>query len=213
MRTSNNTKIIQMQLSKRLEKDTNIAIVDSQKNVIYAFKTDREISCLAISTEELKEDEEYSVYSNAKITGSTNEYGIYETISDYNLDNATLEENSNQRGMMPKPDRPNENVGTVTETTEEKDYKIIAIPLIAIGGIIAITIIIVDIKFKKQFTIPNLIIGIITGIILTCGMFFLLIPKTENKQETEAQRNEPQFEQNRPQFDVQNQPPEMDSSL
>lgn len=213
VRTSNKTKIIQMQLSKRLSKDTNIAIVDSQKNVVYAFKTDREISCLAVSTEELKEDEEYSVYSNVEITGNTNEYGVYETISDYDLDKATLEENSNKIGMDHRTDRANESMATAIETDKEKDYKKIAIPLIVIGVTIAFIIIILDIKSKKTFTILNLIIGIVIGIILTCGMFFLLNPKAEKEQETEIQRNEPQFEQNRPQFDGKNQSSEMDRNF
>lgn len=200
-KTSNNTKIVQMQLSSKIKKDTNIAIADEKENVIFAFKTNREISCFAISSEKFDNNSTYKVYSNAEITGTTNEYGIYEQIVNYNLEKATLEEHSNQMGMMQRPDRPNENMSTA-EDEEEKEYKKIAIPIIAIGVIIIIVMIILNIKFKNQLTILNFVIGIIVGIILTCGMILLINPKEENKQEPEIQRNEPQFQQS--------QPPEMD---
>lgn len=48
--TSNNTTIVQINLSKEVNADESIAITDENNNVIFAFKTDRKMSTFVYSS-------------------------------------------------------------------------------------------------------------------------------------------------------------------
>lgn len=179
--TSNDTKIIQMQLSKNQENGTNIVIANKEGETIFAFELDRTISTLAFSKNDLNQDEEYKVYSNAEITGNKDKYGIYTEIESLNLENATLEENSENMQMMPGKQNNLMEKGTVN-SEETEDYKIQGIILITLGIVLLIVIVVINIKAKKKMNLLNLFLGIVIGMVLASGIIALLMKQTQKNE-------------------------------
>lgn len=92
--SNNNTKIIQMNFNKSIEKDENIIIVDEDKNIIFAYKTDRKMNTFAYTSGDL-EDKSYIVYTGKEVQGNLDENNVYTEITSFDLSKMTKQENSN----------------------------------------------------------------------------------------------------------------------
>lgn len=97
-KTSNNTPIVQVNLSKEVSENESIVIVDENNNVVFAFKTDRKIATFAYSSSDLS-DKTYSIYTGTSIEGTLNSNNIYTDISSIDLNQMTKQENNNIGGM------------------------------------------------------------------------------------------------------------------
>lgn len=107
-KTSNSTKIVQMNLSKEVETGESIVIADEDENVVFAFKTDRKVSTVVYSSNSL-EDKTYNIYTGTDIEGTIDENNIYTTISSIDLSKMTKQENNTRGGMPGENGRPQMN--------------------------------------------------------------------------------------------------------
>lgn len=105
-KTSNNTKMVQINLSKEVEAGESIVIAD--ENVVFAFKTDRKVSTVVYSSNSL-ENKTYNIYTGTDIEGTIEENNIYTTISSIDLSKMTKQENNTRGGMSGKNGRPQMN--------------------------------------------------------------------------------------------------------
>ncbi|MBP3596177.1 MAG: carbohydrate-binding domain-containing protein [Clostridia bacterium] len=172
-KTTNDCKFVQLNLLNQVEKNSSIVVVDQENKPVYGFEADRNFSTILISNDFA--DEEYKVYVGAKIIGEKDEYGIYQKIDSVDLENAILQENSNERGMksFAQDFNPNQN----------RYNSKIAVPLITIGIIMLITIFIINFKVENpKMKFANLLIGIIIGGLITSGIFLLAIQSNSEKQ-------------------------------
>ena len=139
-KTTNDTKIIQMNLSNEVNEGESIVIVDENNNVVFAFKADRKISTVVYSSSNLT-DQTYSVYSGTNISGTVDDNNIYTSIESIDLSSMTKQENNtmNNRG----PGRPEDFRNTEITTSKSNmviKYVIIGVLITIIVFIIGITI-------------------------------------------------------------------------
>ena len=139
-KTTNDTQIIQMNLSGGVNAGESIVIVDENNNVIFAFKADRKISTVVYSSSDLT-DQTYSVYSGTNMSGTVDDNNIYTSIESIDLSSMTKQENNtmNNRG----PGRPGDFRNTETTTSKSNmviKYVIIGVLITIIVFIIGITI-------------------------------------------------------------------------
>lgn len=141
--TSNNdTKIVQMNFNKDIEKDENILIVDENENIIFAYKTDRKISTFAYSSENLG-DKTYAVYTGKEVNGNLDENGVYTEVTSFDLSKMTKQENSEtNRGF-------GEHSREFNNSFENQNLKIKNILMIVIVTLIINVIILVYDLLKK----------------------------------------------------------------
>lgn len=132
-KTSNNTTIVQMNLSKEVNANESVVITDENNNVIFAFKTDRKMSTFAYSSSDLS-DETYSVYTGTSIEGTLDKNNIYTNISSIDLSQMTKQENNNMMGR--KQGRPDDTIKN-SETTNA------IMPNTTIGKVILFVLIII----------------------------------------------------------------------
>lgn len=141
-KTSNNTKMVQMNLSKEVEAGESIVIVDEDENVVFVFKTDRKVSTVVYSSNSL-EDKTYNVYTGSNIEGALDENNIYETISSIDLSKMTKQEN-NTKGGMPgengKPQKNNQNNNLLMLNTLEGKIVLVVLIITIISVIIVGTV-------------------------------------------------------------------------
>lgn len=140
IKTTNDTQIVQINLSNEANAGESIVIVDKNNNVVFAFKADRKISTVVYSSYDLS-DQTYSVYSGTNISGTVDDNNIYTSIKSIDLSSMAKQENNtmNNRG----PGRPGDLRNT--ETTSSKNntvikYVIIGVLITIIVFIIGITI-------------------------------------------------------------------------
>ena len=139
-KTTNDTQIIQMNLSSGVNAGESIVIVDENNNVIFAFKADRKISTVVYSSSDLT-GQTYSVYSGTNISGTVDDNNIYTSIESIDLSSMTKQENNtmNNRG----PGRPEDFRNAETATSKSNmviKYVIIGVLITIIVFIIGITI-------------------------------------------------------------------------
>ena len=133
-KTSNNTTIVQINLSKEVNADESIAITDENNNVIFAFKTDRKMSTFVYSSGDLS-DETYSVYTGTSIEGTLDKNNIYTNISSIDLSQMTKQENNNMMGR--EQGRPDDTIKNSETTTNA------IMPNTTIGKVILFVLIII----------------------------------------------------------------------
>lgn len=139
-KTTNDTQIIQMNLSSGVNAGESIVIVDENNNVVFAFKADRKISTVVYSSSDLT-DQTYSVYSGTNISGTVDDNNIYTSIESIDLSSMAKQENNtmNNRG----PGRPEDFRNTEITTSKSNmviKYVIIGVLITIIVFIIGITI-------------------------------------------------------------------------
>lgn len=201
VKTDNNTQIIQMQLSKEIDANESIAIVDTDNNVLFAFKTDRKVSTIVYSSDELK-DKSVAVYTGNDIDGTVDEHGIYTEINNINLSNMYKQEENN-----PKTFNSNKNDENSNNNKTNLIFTII-VCVFVIG--LLIIVVIADIKIKepnKKMLIINLIIGILIGLILMLSIINI-IPKNDKMDfDTYEMEFVPKRENNRPTLEKPHEEP------
>lgn len=137
--SSNNQKIIQMQLSSKVNAEDTIVVVDKDGNAVFAFKTDRTFSAFGYSSEDL-EDEDYSVYTGTDVTGTIDDDGVYMKVDSINLDNLTKQEGSST-GMMGGPNgMPQDLEDRMNNTNKSTDNQYF---IYVIGGCVAVLVIVI----------------------------------------------------------------------
>lgn len=140
VKTTNDTQIIQMNLSNGVSAGESIVIIDENNNIVFAFKADRTISTVVYSSSDLT-DQTYSVYSGTNISGTVDDNNIYTSIESIDLSSMTKQENNTMNNRGPGRSRDFRN----TETTTSKNntvikYVIIGVLITIIVFIIGITI-------------------------------------------------------------------------
>lgn len=146
-----------------------ICVADEEDNIVFAMKADRRMQNFLYTSNELKQDEKYIVYTNASIEGDLDEWNIYKNITSSDVTNATKNEFNNVRGPGNMGDFNNIRMGGNLET--------VGIILTIIGALLAIVVIVVNLKSKNETSkirIINLILGILLGATLTLGIYFLV---------------------------------------
>lgn len=115
IKTTNDTQIVQINLSNEANAGESIVIVDENNNVIFAFKSDRKISTVVYSSSDLT-GQTYSVYSGTNISETVDDNNIYANIASIDLSSITKQENNtmNNRG----PGRPGDFRNTETTTSK-----------------------------------------------------------------------------------------------
>lgn len=150
VKTSNNTKIVQMNFSKEVNEGESIAIVDENNNVVFAFKTDRKISTFVYSSNNLT-NETYNVYTGTSIEGSLDKNSIYTDIDSIDLNEMSKQENNNMgMGEQGKPNdigRGNEKSKKIMPNTVAGN--VVLIILVTIIVLITIMFILFIVKNKK----------------------------------------------------------------
>jgi len=86
-----------LSFSDRVVKDDIITFVDSNNNVIFSYKTDRDFSNLVYSSSKLS-DGDYSLYKNGTIAGNSVS-GFYNSVDSF-IDGIMLGYTGNNMGMM-----------------------------------------------------------------------------------------------------------------
>lgn len=140
IKTTNDTQIVQINLSNEANAGESIVIVDENNNVIFAFKSDRKISTVVYSSSDLT-GQTYSVYSGTNISETVDDNNVYANIASIDLSSMTKQENNtmNNRG----PGRPGDFRNTETTTSKSNmviKYVIIGVLITIIVFIIGITI-------------------------------------------------------------------------
>lgn len=150
VKTSNNTKIVQMNFSKEVNEGESIAIVNENNNVVFAFKTDRKISTFVYSSNNLT-NETYNVYTGTSIEGSLDKNSIYTDIDSIDLNEMSKQENNNMgMGEQGKPNdigRGNEKSKKIMPNTVAGN--VVLIILVTIIVLITIMFILFIVKNKK----------------------------------------------------------------
>lgn len=115
IKTTNDTQIVQINLSNEANAGESIVIVDENNNVIFAFKSDRKISTVVYSSSDLT-GQTYSVYSGTNISETVDDNNVYANIASIDLSSITKQENNtmNNRG----PGRPGDFRNTETTTSK-----------------------------------------------------------------------------------------------
>lgn len=108
VKTSNNTKIVQMSLSKEVNAEETILIVDENEKVVFAYKADRKISTLVYANN--LEDKNYSVYTGSGVKGTTDANGIYTNIDSFDLTKMTKQENTGIGRFNPNQKKNDTNI-------------------------------------------------------------------------------------------------------
>ena len=141
-KSSNNKKIIQMQLSSKVNEGDTIVVVDKNGEAVFAFKTNRTFSAFGYSSEDLK-DEDYSVYTGTDVTGTVDDDGVYVKVDSANLNNLTKQEGSST-GMMGRQNggMPGDFENRMNNKTSNNEYFIYVI-----GGYVAVLAIVVIAAF------------------------------------------------------------------
>lgn len=139
-KTSNDTKIVQMQFSENISENDSVVIVDKDEKVVFAFKTDRKISTFAYSSEDLIEGE-YTVYSGTDIEGNIDENGIYTEVTAVDLEKMTKQENNNSFRGGPKREKNDEKFGK--KINEENKNQNEFMPNTNIGKIVLVILVII----------------------------------------------------------------------
>lgn len=140
IKTTNDTQIVQINLSNEANAGESIVIVDENNNVIFAFKSDRKIFTVVYSSSDLT-GQTYSVYSGTNISETVDDNNVYANIASIDLSSMTKQENNtmNNRG----PGRPGDFRNTETTTSKSNmviKYVIIGVLITIIVFIIGITI-------------------------------------------------------------------------
>lgn len=151
-KTTNDTKIIQMQLKDQIEVGQSIVIVDENENVVFAYKADRNISTLVYSSSNLT-DQDYTVYAGNSIEGKLDSNNIYTEITSLDLQSMTKQENSSGKGGPMRLNNGFQEKSTeITKSNElepnTKIAKMILIFLIILIIAIAVTAVIAVVKRK-----------------------------------------------------------------
>lgn len=158
-----------------------VCVADEEGKVIFAYKADREIGNIVYTSSELEKNKKYKVYSNAKIDGVTDEWGIFTNISSSDLNNA-------KENTFNEMQRPN---FIVEKNLKENKYKVIWASLsLTFSVVLFIILLLIDINDKNsnpKLKIINLIFGILIGIFLAFGIINLVenditIPQEDRRQ-------------------------------
>lgn len=143
-KTSNNTPIVQVNLSNEVSENESIVIVDENNNAVFAFKTDRKISTFAYSSSDLS-NKTYSVYTGTSVEGTLDSNNIYTDVSSIDLDQMTKQENNNigskfdGNGIPDSDKRPDMNGNGETDNIISKDI----LPNTRVGTSILVILIII----------------------------------------------------------------------
>ena len=146
-----------------------VCVADEENNIVFAMKTDRVIQNFLYTSDKLEKEKVYSVYTNANIEGELNEWNIYTSINSSDTSNATKNEFNNMGG-------PGGMEGNFNNMKINKNMKPFGTILLAIGVILLLVIILVNLKSKnedKKLRIINLLLGILVGSLLSLGIYFI----------------------------------------
>ena len=172
---------MQIQFKDRISKDTLIAILDTNKTPVVAYKANKPYSILTISTPKLQKENNY-VYEGGTIEG-TNENGLYTEITSYQ--GGHKKEYSDPTHMIERGEFRKLEDNTQTKQKYEDIYFYTMLILATVLVILVIlTILLVKLgKVNIKGNVVILIIGIIIGAMLTIGILYHIYPWDSNNQE------------------------------
>ena len=163
-------KYLLLQFNEKVQKDGLITIVNQKDEAIVAFQGDREYSVLAISTPQLTNNEEYTIYEGGEIAGEA-ENGMYTNITSY--EKGTMKEyNENVGNRGPNFGRGDENTRFQSNT---RIYQTTTLVL----GIILVILLLALILAKKNGNLEKkgkvmlFLIGLVLGATITSGAFWI----------------------------------------
>jgi hypothetical protein len=165
VKAGDGVKIAQINLQNAVSSGDTIAVVDSNNDIVFAYKADRQVNAFAYTSEDLKSSEEYSIYTGT-VTGETDENGIYTDFSQMSLSDMTKQENSSNERMN------FENKDMALNQSHRKGAYMICI---GVAVVLLVVMIFVNIKLKgNKLVIANLFAGLIIGAVLCYGVSGLM---------------------------------------
>lgn len=147
----------------------SVCVANEDGDVVFAYKTDRNIQNFFYTSPNLENGKNYKVYTNASIEGEVDEWGVYTNINSSDIENATQNDfNEMQRpgGFMGDFDTKRNQVPTVA-----------AVIALVASAILLIIVLVIDINDKEtgvKIKVINLIFGILIGIFLASGILILV---------------------------------------
>ena len=170
---SSNINSAKATFNKEINNGDVICVVSEDGDIMFAYKTDRKINNFIYTSPELEVGKNYLVYTNAVVSGNTNEWGIYTNIDSFDLTNAE----KNDFNEMQRPDFTNK-----LYSEKNKVPTIAGIIALIASGVLFIIVLLVDINDKDmnaKLKIINLIFGILIGMFLAFGILVLSNNETE----------------------------------
>ena len=179
LRTTNDNKIIQVQLRDGVKAGENLVIADKQQNVVFAYKADRDFSTFAY-TSDLLENKEYEVYTGTTVEGTVNANNIYTEIKNINFDKLTKQEINFDMRRVPQNLSVNNVIGIIC---------------LIVAGILLIVGIIASVKTKERIRVVYLVGGIIIGALAVYGVMSMA-PDNRNNFMSDTRGMEIPFREN-----------------
>lgn len=164
LRTTNDNKIIQVQLREGVKTGETLVIADEKQNVVFAYKADRDFATFAY-TSDLLENKEYEVYVGSAVEGTVGANNIYTEIKNINFDKLTKQEMNFDMKRVPQNLREN---------------NIVSIICLIVAGILLVVGIIAGVKTKERMLVIYLVGGIIIGALAMYGVMSIMPDNRNN---------------------------------
>ena len=112
IKSDSKQKFIVLALSEKIVEDTLMTLLDSNEEIVFAYKTDRSYTYLIYSSDTLKE-ETYTLYKDGTIDGDSS-FGLFKNITSYTKGDQLAYVNKTEGNMVGGP----EGMGNVQEPPE-----------------------------------------------------------------------------------------------
>lgn len=181
--SSSNNSLVQTQLSSRVSAEDSIIFVDENNDVIFAYKSDRTFSTVAFTSPDMQ-GKNLTIYTGTDIEGTTDNFGVYTNISNFDLDKLTKQTSNDQK-------LKNFDTNSMLQSNQNP---ILTIVFIVVAAVLLLITFICDLKAKnskKVSLILNLLIGLIIGGLITfVGMQYFVNTRNINNNRFDRNMNQ-----------------------